>query len=295
VETGTRADGFDHDPRFGGGSLLKHFTTFDGLRLAYSDEGEGLPVLCLSGLTRSFNDFDYVAPHMPGVRMIRMDYRGRGQSEWAKDWSTYSVPAEGQDAMALLDHLGLEKATILGTSRGGLIAMMLAATVKDRLLGVCLNDIGPVLEGSGLDRIMSILGRNPAFKTRADMAAAMPEVKAGFANVPMKRWISEVEKHTFETPEGLTITYDPKLREALLAKSAQPSVDLWPLFEAMAGLPVALIRGANSDLLSAETAAEMQRRHAGMIFASVPDRAHIPFLDEPEAVAAITEWLEACG
>jgi len=273
---------------------MQHFTTFDGLRLAYSDEGEGLPVLCLAGLSRSSSDFDYVAPHLSGVRMIRMDYRGRGASEWAKDWRTYSIPTEGQDALALLDHLGIEKAAVLGTSRGGLIAMMLAATAKDRLLGVCLNDIGPVLEDNGLDWIMTYIGRNPAFKTHAEMAAAMPGGMAGFANVPTERWLAEVEKHTYETPEGLEITYDPKLRDALLAASEQPAVDLWPLFEAMAGLPVALIRGANSDLLSAQTAAQMQRRHAGMIFASVPDRAHIPFLDEPEAVIAITNWLEAC-
>ncbi|MGR3661426.1 MAG: alpha/beta fold hydrolase [Paracoccaceae bacterium] len=272
---------------------MQHFTTFDGLQLAYSDEGEGLPVLCLSGLTRTSRDFDYVAPHLAGSRVIRMDYRGRGASDWAEDWATYSIPVEARDALALLDHLGIEKAAILGTSRGGLIAMVLAATAKDRLLGVCLNDIGPVLEPSGIDAIMGFIGRNPAFENRAKMAAAMPALKTGFANVPMQRWIAEVEKHTIETPEGLTITYDPKLRDALQAASKEPAPDLWPLFEAMEDLPVALIRGANSDLLSAEAAAEMQRRHPGLIFATVPDRAHIPFLDEPEAVTAITQWLEA--
>lgn len=274
---------------------MQHFTTFDGLQLAYSDEGEGLPVLCLSGLTRTSRDFDYVAPHLAGSRVIRMDYRGRGESDWAEDWATYSIPIEARDALALLDQLGIEKAAILGTSRGGLIAMVLAATAKDRLIGVCLNDIGPVLETGGRDIIMGYIGRNPVFATRAEMAEAMAGVKTGFANVPMERWISEVEKHTHETADGLTITYDPKLRDALLAVNEEATPDLWPLFEAMAGMPVALIRGANSDLLSAETAAEMQRRHPGMIFAEVPDRAHIPFLDEPESVTAIRDWLKVCA
>jgi len=273
---------------------MEKFTTFDGLEIAYSDQGTGLPVLCLSGLTRSSTDFDYVAPFLSDVRMIRMDYRGRGQSDWASDHTTYSIPVEARDALALLDHLGIEKVALLGTSRGGLIGMLLAAMAKDRLIGVCLNDIGPELAGPGLDAIMSYLGRRPAFKTQAEMAAAMPLVMPGFANVAPSRWLEEVERHTVQKSDGLDLIYDPKLRDALEAGRHQPTPDLWPMFEAMAGLPVALIRGANSDLLTAETAAEMGRRHPGMIFAEVPDRAHIPFLDEPESIDAIREWLKKC-
>ena len=109
---------------------MAFFQTSDGLKLYYTDEGEGLPLLCLSGLTRTGGDFDYVAPHLPNVRLIRMDYRGRGQSEWG-DHTTYSIPVEARDAVELLDHLGVDKAAVLGTSRGGLIAMMLAATSHD--------------------------------------------------------------------------------------------------------------------------------------------------------------------
>lgn len=273
---------------------MQRFTTFDGLRLAYSDEGTGLPLLCLPGLTRTAADFDYVAPFLSGVRLIRMDYRGRGQSDWAEDPMAYAIPVEAQDALALLDHLGIEKAAVLGTSRGGLIAMALAMGAKDRLIGICLNDIGPEIAGPGLDVIMSYLGRNPRFKTQADMAAAMPAGMVGFANVPPERWLAEVQRHTIETPQGLKINYDPKLRDAVAAVGAQPAPDLWPMFDAMAGLPLALVRGANSDLLTPETVAEMQRRRPDMNFADVPDRAHIPFLDEPEALAVITAWLEKC-
>jgi len=128
---------------------MPHFTTSDGLSLHYTDEGAGLPLLCLSGLTRDGRDFDYVAPHLDQVRLIRMDYRGRGQSEWG-DHSQYTIPVEARDAVELLDHLGLESAAVLGTSRGGLIAMLLAATARDRLTGVALNDIGPEIAPAGL-------------------------------------------------------------------------------------------------------------------------------------------------
>lgn len=275
--------------------MTRFFTAADGTRLAYRDEGEGLPLLCLAGLTRTMADFDYMIPHLATlpfpIRLIRMDYRGRGESQWSGA-ASYTVPQEGHDALALLDHLGLDRAALLGTSRGGLIAMFLAAVAKPRLLGVALNDIGPVIERKGLERIFDYVGRNPNAKTHAALAAALPRNMPGFANVPESRWMEEAVKHYTVRDRGLKITYDPELREAFLAAFKGPEVDAWPLFDALAGLPVALIRGANSDLLSSETAAEMARRHPGMIFADVPDRAHIPFLDEPEAVSALRRWLE---
>ena len=273
---------------------MKYFQTTDGTRIAYRDTGSGQPLLCLAGLTRNSSDFDYLAPHLPDVRMICMDYRGRGASDWTGAES-YTVPQEGQDALALLDHLGLAQVPVLGTSRGGLIGLMLAAAAPDRMTGLCLNDVGPVIEYAGLDRIKDYVGRNPAAKTHAQAAAAMPHAMQGFANVPDSRWLAEVQKHYAETPDGLKINYDPALRASFLAAFEGPQADLWPLFDALAGKPVALIRGANSDLLSPETAAEMQRRHPGMIFADVPDRAHVPFLDEPPALDAIRAFLKACA
>ena len=106
-------------------SPVKVFTTTDGARLAFRDEGTGRPILCLAGLTRAHTDFDFLVPHLPGVRLIRPDYRGRGGSGWSGA-DTYTVPQEARDVLALMDHLGLERAAILGTSRGGLIGMALA-------------------------------------------------------------------------------------------------------------------------------------------------------------------------
>jgi pimeloyl-ACP methyl ester carboxylesterase len=218
-----------------------------------------------------------------------MDYRGRGASDWTGA-ATYSVEQESKDALSLLDHLGVEKAAILGTSRGGLIGMVLGAVARGRLLGLCLNDVGPEIAQAGLTRIFDYVGRNPGGKTHqgfADLLAKSP----GFAGVPMSRWLEEARKHSVETPEGLRLTYDPTLREAFLAAFEGPPVDLWPLFDTLVGLPLALIRGANSDLLSPETVAQMRARRPDMIYAEVPDRAHIPFLDEPEAVALIRSFL----
>ncbi|MES2666964.1 MAG: alpha/beta hydrolase [Pseudomonadota bacterium] len=271
---------------------MAFFTTSDGCRIAYDDQGQGLPLLCLAGLTRTRADFDYLAPHLPPLRLIRMDYRGRGGSGWTGP-ATYTVPIEARDAVELLDHLGVAQAAILGTSRGGLIGMLLAAMARPRVLGLCLNDVGPVIERAGLERIFDYVGRNPAARSHAELADRMPRAMPGFANVPPERWLAEAQKHYTATPDGLRITYDPALREAFLAAFDGPPVDLWPLFEACAGLPLALIRGANSDLLTVQTTAEMQRRRPDMIMASVPDRAHIPFLDEPESLTAIRAFLKA--
>lgn len=270
--------------------MLQFFTAADGTRLAYKDQGSGLPLLCLSGLTRTMGDFDYLQPHLPPLRLIRMDYRGRGASGHSGAHS-YTVVQEAADALALLDHLGLPQAAILGTSRGGMIGMYLASIAKPRLLGLCLNDVGPVIEKQGLNRIFDYLGRNPAAKTHAELAEKLPSLMAGFSNVPPARWLQEAQLHYHPTPDGLRITYDPALRQAFLAAMGGGEINLWPLFDACAGLPLALLRGENSDLLSVQTADEMRRRRPDMLFASIPHRAHIPFLDEGESLALIRAFL----
>ncbi|MBS1303959.1 alpha/beta fold hydrolase [Loktanella sp. SALINAS62] len=267
---------------------MPRFATADGTELYFHEEGSGLPVLALPGLTRNTTDFDHVAPHL-NCRLIRVDYRGRGQSDWAAP-DTYTVPVEAADVLALMDHLDLPQAAVLGTSRGGMIAMFLAATAKDRLLGVALNDIGPDIAEDGLNLIRAYVGKRPAQKTYAEAAAARAAHLPGFAGVPMDRWLAEVAQHYAEGPDGLTLRYDPALAGTLGDGSA-PAPDLWPLFDAMAGLPLAVIRGANSDLLTPDTLAEMQRRRPDAIVTTVPDRAHVPFLDEPESLDALHRWL----
>ena len=270
---------------------MAEFKTSDGLRLHYEDQGEGAPILCLSGLTRNSTDFDYVLPYLLGEhRVVRLDYRGRGRSQRAPNWDSYTIPTEARDVLELLAHLGLDRVAILGTSRGGLIAMSLALLAKERLDGVCLVDIGPEIAPEGLDAIKDYVGRNPEARTHDDAVAMRAALMAGFEGVPESRWREEVEKHYRETEDGLVINYDPRLRDAVLEAGAQPAPDLWPLFDALSGLPLACIRGANSDLLTPATLAEMRRRRPDMIVAEVPGRGHVPFLDEPEALEALNEW-----
>ena len=264
-------------------------TAADGASLYYTDQGHGVPLLCLAGLTRNSSDFDYLAPHLPPLRLIRLDYRGRGRSDWTGA-ATYTIAQEAADVIALLDHLGLESVAILGTSRGGLIGMVLAATAPDRVRGLCLNDVGPVIDPAGLARIAGYIGKRPAARTHAAAAVALQHAMTGF-DAPPSRWMEEAKKHFIQTDQGLDLNYDPALRLAFEAAMAQPPADLWPLFMACAGKPLAVIRGANSDLLGAETLAEMQRRIPDLIEAEIPDRAHVPFLDEPESVTLIHRFL----
>ncbi|WP_370207168.1 alpha/beta fold hydrolase [Pararhodobacter marinus] len=264
-------------------------TAADGAQLYYTDEGHGIPLLCLAGLTRDSRDFDYLAPHLPPLRMIRLDSRGRGQSDWTGA-ETYTIVQEGADVLALLDHLGLESAAILGTSRGGLIGMYLSAVAPERVRGVVLNDVGPVIERAGLDRIRDYIGRTPELHSHAAMAVALEHSMTGF-DAPPARWMQEARRHYVQTEQGLDLPYDPALRTAFLEAMAQPQADAWPLFDACLGKPLGLIRGANSDLLSAATAEEMQARAPDLIFEEVPDRAHVPFLDEPESLSVIHRFL----
>ncbi|MDO5647036.1 alpha/beta fold hydrolase [Paracoccus sp. (in: a-proteobacteria)] len=270
---------------------MPRFQTADGAWLAYRDQGQGLPVLCLAGLTRDGRDFAYLARHLGDCRVIRLDSRGRGDSDWTGA-DTYTVGQEAKDAIALLDHLDVAAAAIIGSSRGGLLGLAIAATARDRLLGLCMNDVGPVIERDGLLRIGQFIGVAPTVNTLQEIADRLPAAMPGFANVPASRWADETVRHYVQTDDGVGLTYDPALRQSFdTAMQANPLPDAWPLFDALAGLPIALIRGAGSDLLSPDTAREMRARRPDMLFAEIPDRGHIPFLDEPQAVAVIRDWL----
>lgn len=270
------------------------FTTSDGLTIHYDETGSGKPILCLAGLTRNGRDFDFVAPHLGRYRLITMDYRGRGLSDRDPDFMNYNILREAQDAVELLDHLQLERVAILGTSRGGLIAMTLAATRPERLSAVILNDIGPEVAPAGLDRIMDYVGKRPAAQTLDQAARAMKDaMETEFPGVPLARWRAQVEFLFAPGTGGLELRYDPKLRDALLSQgNSGPVPDLWPLYGALGPLPAGAIRGANSDLLGPGTFARMRREIPGLIAAEVPDRGHVPFLDEPQALEVIRAVME---
>ena len=271
------------------------FQTDDGLCLHYEDQGTGIPLLCLAGLTRNGRDFEPVAQHFADkARVLRLDTRGRGASDFDPDHRNYNVLRESEDALGLLDHLGIDKAAILGTSRGGLIAMSLAIGHRDRLLGVFLNDIGPLVEPGGLAHIFGYLGKRPPYKTYDDAADRLgQDMGRWFPNVDRATWRTYAERVWREAPDGLDLRYDPKLRKAVMEQSAGDQMpDLWPLYDALEGIPIAFLRGQNSDLLSEETAAKMRARHPGVLYAEVPDRGHVPFLDEPQSIGLLNRFLE---
>lgn len=286
---------------------LKYFTTSDGLRLAYRDEGEGVPVLCLAGLSRTMGDFDPIAAAFAErIRVIRMDYRGRGASDRDPNYRNYTAAIEGRDALELLDHLGIAKACILGTSRGGLIALLLASVARDRLLGVVFNDIGPEIDNAGLERIFTYLGVIPKAPDLDTYARLYAERAAGeFPGVSAATWRWFLGNNMRDGASGIELGYDPALRTAFKeqfsaatgkkAEEEEPveGGGLWPAFDALEGLPLLVLRGENSDILSVETVGRMRARRPDMGAVTVRDRGHIPFLDEPECADALAEYFGA--
>lgn len=281
---------------------MQRFTAPDGRGLAYRDEGEGGPaVLCLAGLSRNSLDFDSLAAHLsPRMRVLRLDSRGRGLSDRAVEpMAEYTIPTEAGDVIALIEHLGLERVVIVGTSRGGILGMALANARPDLLVGLVLNDIGALVEQAGLLRIMATLGREPkagSFEGAAEELAAMNARQ--FPGVPLSRWFKHAHAVYHDIDGRPRLSYDHHLKTVAAAAFDMelPHIDLWPMFEAVEPLPVLLLRGDRSDILSYETAAEMQRRHPGLEWVEVKDRGHVPFLDEPEALMAIDHFLTThCG
>lgn len=274
---------------------MKTFVTSDGLSLAYADEGQGLPLLCLPGLTRNSEDFLPVVEHFAGrCRVIRLDLRGRGNSAHDPQYLNYNILQETRDALELMDHLGLAEAVVYGTSRGGLIAITMAVHAPERLRAAILNDIGPVVAPEGVVRILGYLGVTPPFPSLDAAAEAQAAAMAAqFRGVTPAAWRVYLGRVWREGPGGLELRYDANLRQATIEQAnVTVDIDLWALFDKLAERPLLLIRGAESDILTAATAEEMRARAPGMAFVEVPDRGHTPFLDEPEVVAATAAFLD---
>lgn len=274
-----------------------HYSSVDGLSLYARDYagGAGIPVLCLPGLTRNAKDFEALAPWLAkSRRVICPDFRGRGNSQYADDPSSYRPDVEMADTIALLDHLDVPRAGVIGTSRGGIVAMFMAAQAKERLAGVALNDIGPRIDVAGLLRIRTYLGRDPAFASWDEAAAALKITNPGFDTLTEAQW-QVFARRVFREENGLPrADYDPQLTQGFPSAEAIASgkvPELWSLFDQLAPLPALVLRGENSDLLSAATVAEMQQRHPGLATVTIPNRGHVPFLDEPAAMARIESWL----
>ncbi len=277
-----------------------YFRTGDGLRLFARDYAPAnatlTPLLCLPGLTRNSKDFETIAPWLSqSRRIIALDFRGRGLSQHAPDPMSYRPDVELADAISLLNALGIERVAVVGTSRGGIVGMLMAAFFRDRLAGLFLNDVGPELERAGLIRIRSYLGVQAGFRSWESAIDHLKANNPGFELPAHEGW-QMFARRLFRSAGGLPkIDYDPALA------STFPSVEeiqsgqvatLWELFAKAEGLPLAVVRGEHSDLLSAATVEAMKQRNASLDATTVAKRGHAPFLDEEPAREAISRWLE---
>jgi len=281
----------------------RSWLALDGAELMardYPGPAEGTPVLCLHGLTRNSRDFEAVAPWIAaqGRRVLAADVRGRGRSAYAPDPAAYQPAVYAADVLAMLDALAVPRVVLVGTSMGGLIAMLLAVAAPDRLAAVALNDVGPVLDPTGLARIANRGGMLPEVRDWADAAAYARAVNGlAFPDYAEADWAAYARRLFREEGGRPVLDYDPRIMEPFRETAAQPAPDLWPYFDKLAedGRPLLLVRGALSDLLSAETAAAMRVRAPQMAYAEVPRVGHAPMLTEPAAQSALAAFLATAG
>lgn len=274
------------------------FASADGLQLYYRDypaaaPSPGLPVLCLPGLTRNSRDFEQLAVRLQrDRRVLCADLRGRGRSQHDPNWQNYHPGTYLADITGLLQDAGVERCVFFGTSLGGILTMLMAATQPPRVAAAILNDIGPEVDPVGLARIAQYVGKAPPVRTWAE-AVAMVRATYEFAlpGLSDEQWL-EYTRRSYSDVAGVPhLDMDPNIGVAVRAAPAAAAPDLWPVFDALAAIPTLVLRGASSDILSAATLDRMQARKPDLARVDVPNRGHVPLLDEPEAVAAIDAFL----
>lgn len=283
------ADSEVYDDRF--------FTVSDGLRLHYRDypgSSDRPPLLCLHGLTRNARDFEHFAErYSPQFRVIVLEFRGRGLSDPDPIPMRYQPLTYAGDVIQLLDHLGLPRATFVGTSLGGLVTMGVAGIAPQRIAAAILNDIGPEIGPVGVDRIQKYLGTDARFRTWEEAAAGISVNQApSFPNYTADDWLKMAHRNCRERDGEIIFDYDKAIAEPFRTGGPVPTVDMWPLFEALAQKPLLVIRGEISELLEAAALENMKQAAPNAQFVVVPQTGHAPELNEPEAVGAIDRFLE---
>jgi pimeloyl-ACP methyl ester carboxylesterase len=282
---------------------ISHFIKApDGLKLHVREYGSraspALAVVCLAGLTRTCADFEVLATALSadGRRVLAPDYRGRGRSDYDTNPDNYNVAVELADVLAILRALKIGPAVFIGTSRGGILTMMLASVQPDALAGAVLNDIGPVIEIGGLLRIRSYVGKLPQPATFEAAAAALRRLFGEqFPRLSADDWMGFARRTFEQRDRRLVQTYDPSLAEGLKGVNPeQPLPMLWKEFDALASVPLMIIRGSNSDLLSQETVGAMAARHPGAEILHIPDQGHPPLLTDDDIVRRIGAFVSRC-
>jgi pimeloyl-ACP methyl ester carboxylesterase len=273
----------------------------DGLRLHVREYGPriaaAVPVVCLPGLARTTADFDALAPALayrgPGRRVVAIDSRGRGRSEYDRNPQNYNITVELADVVSVLTALEIGQAVFIGSSRGGLLSMLLAVAHPNVLAGVILHDIGPVIEPKGLARIKSYVGKLPQPGSFSEGAEVLRRLfDAQFPKLTPDQWLTAAHQ-TWKTESGkLVVTYDERLAQTLAEVDVErPLPPMWNEFDALARVPIFVIRGANSDILSSTTVDAMKARRPGLETIEVPDQGHVPLLDG-ELIDPIVHFVE---
>ncbi len=272
----------------------------DGIRLHYRDYAGPVdaasrpPIICMHGLTRNARDFADLAEYLSkNWRVLVLEMRGRGESGYAKDPLSYVPLTYLVDIEALLQDQGLNRFVAVGTSLGGLLTMLLESTRPGRVAAAVLNDVGPELEAEGLARIRGYVGQGRSYETWLHAARALAEQQGHvYPYWELTDWLAYAKRLMVLGPGGrIAFDYDMKIAEPFMVPGGEAGVDLWPAFDALAKVPTLLVRGGNSDILSASGAAKMMARLQKGSFVEVPDTGHAPTLDEPAVRAALDDLL----
>jgi len=278
-----------------------YYRSADGLtlycRIYPARRGGGVPALCLPGLTRNSRDFAALARHLQAERpVLAADLRGRGLSAWDPDPSHYQLLKYVDDMWTLLDSRGIERVVVVGTSLGALMGMVMAATRPQRIAGVVLNDAGPEFDPRGIARIAGYAGKLPPVSSWPQAAAQAKSVhEAAVPGLTDAQWLEFARRTYRENAQGVPVPdMDPRIADAFRNPSTAPA-SMWPLYAQIKNVPLLVIRGALSDLLSAATVERMAREKPGTETVTVPNRGHTPLLDELECIAAIDGFLTRVG
>lgn len=277
----------------------KYYTSNNGLKLYYRDynaeEKDGTPLLCIHGLTRNSKDFDLFAQHFSAkYRVISIDVRGRGQSEYDPNNMNYQIPVYAQDVISLLAHEKLNQVILIGTSMGGLISMALAAVMPEKFKAIILNDIGPEINPVGLERIARFVGNGIILQTWEQAIAGVKILCENlFPDYNHDNW-ALFTRNTFREQEDGTIVADYDQDIAIAMKPIAENIvniDMWVIFSELTQIPMLTLRGKNSDILSNETLEKMARSHLNFTKVSIENRAHTPDLNEDVSRQEINRFL----
>ncbi len=276
----------------------------DGLRLhvasAGPTDGKRLPVVCLPGIARTGEDFTELmqafASGPSPRRAIAIDSRGRGQSQWDKNAANYNPILELGDVIAVLNALGIARAVFVGTSRGGILSMLMPAARPQAIAGVVLNDIGPVIDIAGLLRIKGYVGKLSKPRSWAEAVAVLKSTVSGqFPALDEREWDLWARRTWTEKDGAFEPRYDPALSAALAAVDpAVPPPALWPQFEMLKPYPLLVLRGEHSDILSRVKLAEMQSRHPDMQSIEITGQGHAPLLLRDDSISPIVQFVKRC-